>query len=179
MPTVAVHPTHSPAWLSLDDAYGPATALPVLLDRLLAWSANHADHGEPWPHGLAQDLWSRLCHQGTVYTASYAAFPTLVEAIERCGATVPADLLALVVCIDRSRRDGLNGPKVPRELGKPYVKALIRLPALMVPVMLHAPDEELTRAALGAYAAAAGYGDLSGALLDLDAAAIDHLLHRA
>lgn len=161
-------PSSAQAWALLDDAYGAAHDVFPLLQRLLAWSHAPAGEGQPFPEDLNQALWSRLCHQDTVYTASYAAFPMLVDAIQRCGTNVPVDLLTLVVCIDRSRRDGVNGPKVPQALGPSYVKALLRLPALMVPVLLHAPDEALVRTALAASASAAGCSDVAMALLDLD-----------
>lgn len=56
-------------WSRLRDAYGPASEIPKLLDRL---SPDPKD-------GAWNDLWSRLCHQGTVYSASFAALPRLLE----------------------------------------------------------------------------------------------------
>jgi hypothetical protein len=58
-------------WATLQDAYGPAALVPALL---AAAEDAGADEGGPW-----DDLWSRLCHQGTVYSASYAALPTLAK----------------------------------------------------------------------------------------------------
>src|SRR5690349_6630978 len=57
-------------WSKLRDAYGPADDIPALLDRLVP-----AAEGAVW-----SDLWSRLCHQGTVYSASFAALPALARA---------------------------------------------------------------------------------------------------
>ncbi|MFE7194820.1 hypothetical protein [Kitasatospora sp. NPDC057541] len=54
-------------WSRLTHAYGPADDIPDLLDRLVV--APTAD--------LWSDLWSALCHQGTVYPASFAALPWL------------------------------------------------------------------------------------------------------
>ncbi len=56
-------------WAHLRTAYGSAEGVSDLLRR--AEEAG-ADFGAAW-----DDLWSHLCHQGTVYTASYAAMPTL------------------------------------------------------------------------------------------------------
>jgi hypothetical protein len=54
-------------WSALHDAYGPATDIPAILAALTP------DPGcEAW-----NELWSRVCHQGTVYPASYAALPYL------------------------------------------------------------------------------------------------------
>lgn len=56
-------------WAGLRCAYGSAESVPELLRR--AEMAGN-DSGDEW-----NDLWSYICHQGTVYTASYAAIPTL------------------------------------------------------------------------------------------------------
>jgi hypothetical protein len=56
-------------WSAYDDAYGPADDMADLLARA------DASGGEPeW-----DEVSARLCHQGTVYTASYAAVPVLGE----------------------------------------------------------------------------------------------------
>jgi hypothetical protein len=46
-------------WRSLRDAYGTAGPVEALLER------SDTDDRAVW-----DELWSRLCHQGTVYTAS-------------------------------------------------------------------------------------------------------------
>ena len=56
-------------WSRLSHAYGAAHDIPGLLDQAAPEPAD-----EIWG-----ELWSRLCHQGTVYTASYAALPALTE----------------------------------------------------------------------------------------------------
>ncbi|MFJ8609967.1 hypothetical protein ACIRH0_22625 [Streptomyces sp. NPDC093675] len=54
-------------WSELHHAYGTAEDVPGLLD-----AARPAPQDPSW-----DELWSRLCHQGTVYSASYAALPAL------------------------------------------------------------------------------------------------------
>ncbi|PRY56054.1 hypothetical protein BCF74_1201 [Knoellia remsis] len=61
-------------WSSVKDVYGPATEVP----DLLATAEADGDESATW-----QDLWSRLCHQGTVAEASYAALPLLLEMARR------------------------------------------------------------------------------------------------
>ncbi|MFI0222948.1 hypothetical protein [Streptomyces lydicus] len=56
-------------WSRLHHAYGTAEDVPGLLDAV---GPDAQDSG--W-----NELWSRLCHQGTVYSASYAALPALTE----------------------------------------------------------------------------------------------------
>ena len=56
-------------WRSLRHAYGDADDVPGFL-RQLSPDPSHKAWGE---------LWSRLCHQGTVYSASFAALPHLLQ----------------------------------------------------------------------------------------------------
>ena len=62
-------------WAALHHAYGPAGDIPALLR---AAEETGDDLGPAW-----NEVWSRLCHQGTVYTASYAALPLLAGISER------------------------------------------------------------------------------------------------
>jgi hypothetical protein len=61
-------------WAAIRDVYGPATEVPDLLRRAEA----SGDASELW-----NELWGRLCHQGTVSPASYAALPLLLGIAER------------------------------------------------------------------------------------------------
>ncbi|WP_157880013.1 hypothetical protein [Streptomyces natalensis] len=54
-------------WSQLSHAYGSAEDIPALLDRIASEPSS-----ELW-----NDLWSALCHQGSVYSASFAALPWL------------------------------------------------------------------------------------------------------
>lgn len=57
-----------PRWGTLAEAYGSAEGVPQMIRDL---DESHDDD-------LWEDIYSSLCHQGTVYTASYAAFPHVV-----------------------------------------------------------------------------------------------------
>jgi len=57
-------------WNAVEHAYGKASDLADLLHRMTP-----DPRSEVWG-----ELWSRLCHQGTVYPASFAALPHLLEA---------------------------------------------------------------------------------------------------
>lgn len=79
-------------WQALQCAYGSAERVPELLRR-----AEEAgpDFGEAW-----DDLWSYICHQGTVYTASYAALPSLTAMClrhEPRGYLVPLQLVGSIL----------------------------------------------------------------------------------
>jgi hypothetical protein len=56
-------------WSRLDHAFGSAEDVPDLLERLTSHPTS----------ALWSELWSVLCHQGSVYSASYAALPWLAE----------------------------------------------------------------------------------------------------
>jgi hypothetical protein len=57
-------------WSRLKHAYGSASDLPRLLDKV----------GDPDLADVAwEELWASLYHQGSVYTASFAALPVLAD----------------------------------------------------------------------------------------------------
>ena len=58
-------------WTALQQAYGPADNIPALLARAAEVGP---DAEQAW-----EDLWSSLCHQGTVHTASYSAIQDLAD----------------------------------------------------------------------------------------------------
>lgn len=64
-------------WSDLHDAYGKASAIPNLI-KSVTDKINSSENSQsgPW-----FELWSRLCHQGTIYDASCAAVPYIVAAI--------------------------------------------------------------------------------------------------
>ena len=86
-------------WSQLTHAYGPADDVPALLELAEADPRNPA-----W-----NELWSRLCHQGTVYPASYAALPALARMARKWPAadrTTPLYLSgAIVASIDQPYTD--------------------------------------------------------------------------
>lgn len=93
-------------WSALKHAYGSAADVPALLASL-----------SPDPEASVwEQLWSRLCHQGTVYSASFAALPALIDIAEQWNPAERAQLIALAGCILGSedvahgRRDDLLGP---------------------------------------------------------------------
>jgi hypothetical protein len=68
-------PLNSDKWSELQDAYGPATNIPELLQQLSLDPRPKRNYTEePW-----FSLWSALCHQGDIFTASYAAVPHIIQ----------------------------------------------------------------------------------------------------
>jgi hypothetical protein len=96
-------PLDSELWHELSHAYGPAGDIPELLTELSEKSdLNEGDHEEPM-----FALWSSLYHQEDVYSASYAAFPHLVEIAATKKVTDRIKILMLAAAI----ASGLDDPK--------------------------------------------------------------------
>jgi hypothetical protein len=90
-------------WDELEDAHGKAGRIPDLLNEAFKDKASKIDtQSGPW-----FDLWSRLFHQGSVYTASYAAVPMIVEAIKKADGPIAMDYFLLPVSIELARRTTL------------------------------------------------------------------------
>jgi hypothetical protein len=92
-------------WATLQHAYGTADDVP---DLLAAAEESGVEHGPAW-----DELWSRLCHQDTVYTASYAALPFLADIAGRhepTGYVAALDLAAAIV----ASSDGPTDPAIVR-----------------------------------------------------------------
>jgi hypothetical protein len=77
-------------WASLRHAYGAAADVPGLLAAAMAGG----DDRRVW-----DDLWSRLCHQGTVCSASYPSLPALTEMASRLPPAAYVEPLALAAAI--------------------------------------------------------------------------------
>jgi hypothetical protein len=85
-----------PDWANLAHAYGPATDLPDLLDKL------SPDLAAP----VWGELCSRVCHQGSIYSASFPVLPYLAEAAARWppgSRVMPLTLAAAIICSDDIR----------------------------------------------------------------------------
>ena len=111
----------SPRWRSLEHAYGVASDIPDLLRQLSTFPKCENYRTEPY-----FSLWSALCHQENVYTASYAAVPHLIELLERKPLEASLSLFLLPCCIEIGRTMGM-GPAVPDDLKEAYEASLGRL----------------------------------------------------
>jgi hypothetical protein len=152
-----------PRWSELAHAYGSAADIPALLSALTSSTGRVQDYrAEPW-----FSLWSSLCHQGDVYTASYAAVPHIVEIAMQARGPVHSGFFSLPAAIELARDEG-RGPEIPIDLEKPYREALAKL---IDCVALHRHedwDEDMLLSAITAQAVAKGHYEMGRALLNLD-----------
>src|SRR6266436_3462558 len=90
-------------WEELQDAYGNASRVHDFLQQVTKNKVlKHDAQSGPW-----FELWSRLYHQGSIYTASYAAVPILIEAIKGEAQPFAMDFFLLPVSIELARvKDG-------------------------------------------------------------------------
>jgi hypothetical protein len=159
----------SPEWDRLQHAYGPASDVPDLLRQLAANPRPMKGDEEPW-----YSLWSALCHQDDVYTASYAAVPYIVQIA--LGAKGPIDfsffLFPARVEIARTRK---RGPDISQDLERDYFAALHNL---IECVARHAAGDwniSMLLSVLAAIAAAKGQPNLADLLTELPSSVIERL----
>jgi len=105
-------------WTSLRHAYGPAEDIPTLLKAAENAPAPNRYDEEPW-----YSLWSALCHQEDVYTASYAAVPELVRIAASREGGPRAECLLLAGCIELERNTA-RAPAMPDALTDTYRQAI-------------------------------------------------------
>jgi hypothetical protein len=88
-----------PNWRELKHAYGSAEDIPEIISALT-----------PDPASLAwEDLWSRVCHQGTTYSASPAVLPFLLSVASNWSTTdraMPLGLAGAIVAAPQTILDG-------------------------------------------------------------------------
>ena len=110
-------------WGKFQHAYGDAADIPSLLANARSARAGGSYRDEPW-----FSLWSALCHQGDVYTASYAAVPELVAIaharMAEHAAARECVLLAGMIELERAMPEGRSPPSIPIEIQARYLAAL-------------------------------------------------------
>ena len=140
---------------SLQHAYGPAGDIPALLERARNAPAPATYRDEPW-----FSLWSSLCHQGDVDTASYAAVPELVAIAAARGAETRVAweclLLAGSIELERALPEGSPPPLIPRKVAPEYAAALRRGAELAFGQLAGTSDRELQRGFNISYSALSG-----------------------
>jgi hypothetical protein len=152
-----------PRWGQLSHAYGPAVDTPSLLRQLADKTGQHQDYAdEPW-----FTLWSSLCHQGDVYSASYAATPHIVQIALSAQGPIDFGFLQLPVCIEVARKNG-RGSEVPGFLAKGYEQAIALLPECVNAQQVYDWSRDMAVCAAAALAVSKGHHELADAIINLD-----------
>jgi len=152
----------SPTWGKLNHAYGAASDIPAMLRELESFPAHQGLETPPY-----YMLWSSLCHQGDVYTASYAAVPHIIRALEKDPRRADIDYFLLPACIEIARAKG-SGPPIPANLEAAYLAALAKIPSLAAEASTIAWSEEQCRTVVAAIAVSKGQPSLGEAILELE-----------
>ncbi len=150
---------NSPRWSTLQHAYGSASDIPELLQQLSGLPAGDNDD-EPW-----FSIWSALAHQGDVYSASFAAVPHVVAALESAPLRASSTYFHFPAWVEICRQR--NGIAIPSDLQPPYQEALAKLPSLVAAASAKEWDADLLACALAAIAAAKGHAVVAEANLEL------------
>ena len=152
-----------PLWSRLQHAYGDASDIPQLLRALASSPGPASGHEiEPW-----HSLWSRLCHQGDAYTASYAAVPHIVLIASETKTPVDFSFFLLPAAIEVARNNG-HGPEIPGQIAEDYQGAVARLSECVCIHRSESWDRSMVQSAAAALAVAKGQFDIAEALLNLD-----------
>lgn len=150
-------PLDSPLWNSLEHAYGYASDIPALLAQLENYPPYDNWQSEPY-----YSLTNALCHQGDIYSASYAAVPHFVRLLS-LNPKASWALYSFPAVIEQCRLKG-KAPEIPEYLSKSYFSSLNRIPGI-VAAAAEAPWDELRcRALLSTIAAVKGHQLLSEAI---------------
>ena len=175
----------SPRWSQLEHAYGCAsddTSAPT------GWSAASGFHGfqdipnvitclralEANPQRLPLSDWqpwetlvSSLCHQGTIYSASFAAVPHVIDIGLRAAARQEIDIgfFLLPTLIEQSRLEGEH-PTTDNDIFSDYRAAILRLHDLAHAVRGHSWPPDYVVIVNAAIAVAKGHLQLSKLLLE-------------
>jgi hypothetical protein len=154
-------PLESPAWVTLQHAYGSAADIPARLREIAADPASSSPSEGPW-----FDLWSALCHQGDVYSASFAAVPHFVQTLADHIDCACFDFFLLPASIEVARHR--RGVPVPANLADDYRRSLAHFPTLAGAAAVGPWDTTRCRSILAAVAVAKSQFDTAELLIEID-----------
>jgi hypothetical protein len=98
-------------------------------------------------------MFDALCHQGDIYTASYAAVPHILEYIAKSGSGWQP--YALIASIEEARLLG-KGPAIPAELEGNYHDAITSAVSLALQAFPHTSEPLLSRSIIALLSLANG-----------------------
>lgn len=149
----------SPRWQELEHAYGSAGDIPALLEQLDSLPTDEGE-SEPW-----FPIWSSLAHQGDVYSASFAAVPHVIAALEKSPATAHESYFHFPAWVEICRAK--QAIEVPTELQDAYFSSLGKLPHLVSSAAESTWNRGFLACALAAAAASKGQHAVAEAILEM------------
>jgi hypothetical protein len=156
----------SERWSSLRTAYGSGVEVAQWLVRLIDEPEQAAQQWEEFDH------YGYLCHQETVYTATYAAVPHLVAVVSQFPESERDTIGVSILCFvgdvaGCAARDGvwtrdykakaLHAAAIPEDLRADYLEALAQAGALIAESIKRADSEEDLTVLFGAMAGVKGH----------------------
>ena len=159
----------SERWRTLTDAYGSAELVPSLLVQLSSFPTETPSRSEPW-----FSLWSRLCHQGDVYPASFAAVPHIIDSAAREPGRATFSYFLLPAAIELARHS--HQTEVPSDFSADYRRALDSIPALAASAASRPWDANFCQSVLAAIAASRAQYDIAKFVIDVDTSDISEVL---
>ncbi len=119
----------SPRWRDLRQAYGNAKETPKLINDLVSNQSR-------W-----SDAWGSLCHQNSIYSATYAAVPHLVSLTD--SADLEFKIQTLILCGTIQSKGNLVGGTVPPDLIEPFDSAMEVMQQKSLPIIREAIAQNL------------------------------------
>ncbi|EPW4410182.1 hypothetical protein ACWLOZ_004290 [Vibrio parahaemolyticus] len=136
-------------WQELNHAYGSAGDMPALLAELAFYPIESSYEAEPW-----FSLWSALCHQGDIYSASFVAVPEIVKHLANNPQKATFSFFALPASIEIARVKG--NIAVPAEFDSSYFQAIRTLGQLAATWANSTNNTIVSQSAIAAFAVSVG-----------------------
>ena len=150
----------NPKWNELVHAHGTGKDIPPLLKQLQMAPAPKDHSTEPW-----SSIWSNLCPDNRVFTASYAAVPHIVDVAATRPQPERLAHLHLVSMIE-ALRHRVEAPALPAELTADYLASIQRSISLMLACLVGEWNGQGCTVALGGLAALLGQPALGMAIFE-------------
>ena len=132
-----------------------------MLRQLEAHLEDESPEAEPW-----FTLWSSLCHQGDVYSASFAAVPHILRVAEAHASRASSSFLQLPANVEFCRKK--EDVEIPDDLQADYFAALKRIPTIIGLAGEREWDEAFLVCAMSALAASKGFPEVAEAAQELN-----------
>jgi hypothetical protein len=156
-------------WNLLHDAYGSAAGIPLLLQQLHDFPTEPEAESEPW-----FTLWSALCHQGDVYSASFAAVVTMEAILAKAPERATPSFFGLPASIEIARAN--RGHEVPEQFAQAYRAAVEGLARSALVYLRDGKEQDTRASALSLIAASVGEPRIAEVLLEIQEDALNDLL---